>query len=87
MTSRAHARTAASPSFGKPANIWLNPTAGVVTLRAKTNRIESLRPLVPEVLRVLSGILYLGCVLRIFFLNLQKPQIEMGIQQCILPFY
>jgi len=28
----------------------------VVTLRARTNRIESLRPLVPEVLRVLKNI-------------------------------
>jgi hypothetical protein len=28
----------------------------VVTLRARTNRIESLRPLVPEVLRILRGI-------------------------------
>jgi len=28
----------------------------VVTLRARTNRIESLRPLVPELLRVLEDI-------------------------------
>ena len=33
-----------------PANL------AVVTLRARSNRIESLRPLVPEVLRVLKGI-------------------------------
>jgi len=33
-----------------PANL------AVVTLRARTNRIESLRPLVPEVLRVLKDI-------------------------------
>ncbi len=28
----------------------------VITLRARTNRIESLRPLIPEVLRVLKNI-------------------------------
>ncbi len=32
------------------------PNLGVVTLRARTNRIESLRPLVPEVLQVLKDI-------------------------------
>jgi predicted nuclease of predicted toxin-antitoxin system len=34
----------------------LPPELAVVTLRALTNRIESLRPLVPEVLRVLQDI-------------------------------
>ena len=34
----------------------LSVDLAVVTLRARTNRIESLRPLVPELLRVLQGI-------------------------------
>jgi len=34
----------------------LPPDLSVITLRARTNRIESLRPLVPEILRVLKDI-------------------------------
>jgi hypothetical protein len=34
----------------------LPPDLAVITLRARTNRIESLRPLVPEVLQVLQDI-------------------------------